>query len=162
MNQNNPGEVTILAGEARITLPASAILDNLLAAMKKPASPAAVTPFTRPALNEGEHYAGIILGKDGAADHHLILLPGEAIDIKWQAAKEWAAEQGGELPTRREQSLLFANLKEQFKPRWHWSCEEHPDNAHYAFVQDFDDGRQGYDRKDTEYCARAVRRVSVI
>lgn len=36
---------------------------------------------TRPTLNEGEHYAGLILGKDGEADYHLILLPGEANDI---------------------------------------------------------------------------------
>ena len=116
---------------------------------------------TRPTLNEGEHYAGLILCKDGEADYHLILLPGEANDINWRDAKNWAAEQGGELPTHREQSLLFANLQEQFQPRWYWSCEEHKEHAHCAFVQYFNDGHQLHSRKDTEDCARAVRRIAV-
>jgi hypothetical protein len=36
-------------------------------------------------LQEGEHYAGIILGKDGAPDHHVILLPWEANGVTWNA-----------------------------------------------------------------------------
>ena len=116
---------------------------------------------TRPTLNEGEHYAGLILGKDGEADYHLILLPGEANDINWHDAKTWAAEQGGELPTCREQSLLFANLQEQFQPRWYWSCEEYKEHANYAWIQHFDDGDQLYNYKGYEYCARAVRRVEI-
>src|SRR6478672_4360219 len=35
------------------------------------------------ALADGECYAGLILGKEGAPDHHLILLPGEAQDVSW-------------------------------------------------------------------------------
>ena len=112
-------------------------------------------------LKEGEHYAGIILGKDGEADYQLILLPGEAIDINWENAKEWAAKQGGELPTRREQSLLFANLKEHFKPRWHWSCETHQEHTRYAWSQLFNDGIQDYSYKDYEHFARAVRRLVI-
>lgn len=116
---------------------------------------------SRPALNEGEYYSGIILGKDGEADYHLIMLPSEAVDINWQDANTWAAEQGGELPTRREQSLLFANLKEQFQPRWHWSCEGHESRAYFAWSQYFVDGSQHYGSKDDEDCARAVRRVEI-
>lgn len=96
-------------------------------------------------LRNGEHYAGIIIGKDGEPSHHLILLPGDAEDIKWKDAKAWAEAQGGSLPTRREQSLLYANLKEQFQGRWHWSNEEHATDSDYAWSQSFDDGHQGYD-----------------
>lgn len=117
------------------------------------------TAPTRPELNEGEHYAGIILGKDGEADHHLILLPGEETDINWADAKEWAAKKGGELPARREQSLLFANMKEQFRPRGYWSCEEY--SANYTWGHYFYGSGQGYNNKDNEFCARAIRRVPV-
>lgn len=77
-----------------------------------------------PELNEGEQYAGILIGKDGAPSHHVILLAGDAEDLTWKAATEWAASVGGELPSRREQSLLFANLGEHFKGDWYWSAEE--------------------------------------
>ena len=43
------------------------------------------------ALSDGEHYAGVILGKDGKPDHHLVLLPGEAEDVSWSAAQAWSA-----------------------------------------------------------------------
>lgn len=72
--------------------------------------------FLKENMKTGEQYAGILLGKDGTPDQHIFLLPGEAESIKWQAAKDWAASAGGDLPTRREQSLLFANLKEAFQP----------------------------------------------
>ena len=117
--------------------------------------------MNKPELNPGEHYAGIILGKDGEADYHLILLPETTEGIDWADAKDWAAEQGGELPTRREQSLLFANLKEQFKPRWHWSCETHAVDAICAWGQGFGGGSQGNCHKGYEFCALAVRREEV-
>ena len=91
--------------------------------MKETASAKAI--FLASVLKPEEHYAGIILGKDGEPDHHLILLAGEAESVNWAQAKDFAAKAGGELPTRREQSLLFANLKEQFQPRWYWSGEQH-------------------------------------
>ena len=94
-------------------------------------------------LKAGEHYAGILLGKNGEPDHHLILLPGEAESVNWAQAKEFSAKAGGELPTRREQSLLFANLKEQFQPRWHWSGEQHASDSDCAWVQDFYYGSNG-------------------
>ena len=155
-------KITLKVGEAKITLPTETILKNFLATLGKAANqPAPVAAQNRPELNEGEHYAGIILGKDGEADYHLILLPGEAIDINWENAKEWAAKQGGFLPTRREQSLLFANLKEHFKPRWHWSCEAHQEHTHCAWGQNFDCGIQGFSYKSYERFARAVRRVYI-
>ena len=112
-------------------------------------------------LKDGEQYAGLILGKNGDADHHLILLPGEAESVTWPQANEFAKKAGGELPTRREQSLLFANLKEQFKPSWYWSGEQFaPDNC-YAWATYFDYGYQDYCPKTGSFRARSVRRLPI-
>lgn len=109
-------------------------------------------------LAAGERIAGQILLEDGSLSHHLILLPGDAEDLDWEAAKAWAAERGGELPTRREQSLLFANLKGEFESTWYWSSERHESNSGWAWSQDFYDGGQDYDHQCYELRARAVRR----
>lgn len=112
-------------------------------------------------LAAGEHYAGLILGEDGKPSHHLILLPGDVDEKSWSDAKSWAAEQGGELPTRREQSLLFANLKRHFELRYYWSAEEYETNDAYAWYQYFANGRQLYGHKGGSNCrARAVRRIA--
>ena len=112
-------------------------------------------------LKKGELYAGIILGKEDEPDHHLILLPGEAENVNWDDAKKFAAKTGGELPTRREQSLLFSNLKEQFQERWYWSGEQHAAYSYYAWFQDFINGYQGGRNERYAGRARAVRRVVI-
>src|SRR3989337_1055902 len=128
--------------------------------MKETASAKAI--FLASVLKPEEHYAGIILGKDGEPDHHLILLAGEAESVNWAQAKDFAAKAGGELPTRREQSLLFANLKEQFQPRWYWSGEQHASYSACAWIQIFVSGHQIYSHKDGGYRARAVRRLVIL
>lgn len=116
-------------------------------------------------LNPGERYAGLVLGKDGEPSHHLVLLPGQADDITWDKAMEWAGQQTGKyvasLPTRREQALLFANLKEEFEQRYYWSCEAHESESGWAWFQDFYYGGQCYDPKYGELRARAVRRLVI-
>lgn len=114
-----------------------------------------------PALKYGEHYAGILLGKDGAMSHHLILLPSERDDGPWQDAMDWAASNGGTLPTRREQSLLYANLPEQFKSEWYWSCEQHAAGSDCAWMQHFGYGTQGFSHESYYDRARAVRRLTI-
>ena len=109
-------------------------------------------------LKTGELYAGLILGKDGSKDYHLILLPDQANDVNWAAAMAWAKTVGGELPTRREQSLLFANLKDRFEPRLYWSCEKYASDSGYAWCQSFLSGGQGNGHKRGKFRARAVRR----
>jgi hypothetical protein len=110
-------------------------------------------------LEHGEHYAGLVLdAATGAPSHHLILLPGQAEDVTWQQAKDWAIEQRGELPTRQEQALLYANLKREFKPNWYWSAEQ--SSASYAWLQHFYDGNQYDNTKSYEGRARAVRRFA--
>jgi hypothetical protein len=108
-------------------------------------------------LKEGEHYAGLILNTDGTPSHHLVLLPEADKRMAWQAAVEYAKDQGGVLPTRAEQALLYANLKAQFQPAWYWSSEEY-DGGSCAWGQGFDDGYQIGIRKSYEGRARAVRR----
>ena len=113
-------------------------------------------------LKAGELYAGLILGQNGEPDHHLVLLPGEAEEVSWAAAKKFAAGAGGELPTRREQSLLFANLKSEFQPRWYWSSEQHAGYTGCAWSQYFYSGFQdNYGVKSASLRARAVRRLAI-
>lgn len=114
-----------------------------------------------PKLNEGEHYAGLILNDEGTPSHHLVLLPGDNDDATWQAAVDWAKSIGGELPSRREQSLLYANLKPQFQSDWYWSGEQHASVPQFAWFQLFSTGSQ-YGLLISGTCrARAVRRVLI-
>ena len=110
-------------------------------------------------LKEGEYYAGLILGKDGHSDYHLIMLPAEVADVSWPAAQDWAGGQGGELPTRRELALLFANLREQFERAWYWSSEPHETRAQLVWGQNFASGIQTMYGRPFRGHARAIRRV---
>lgn len=117
--------------------------------------------ITLPTLKKGEHYAGICLGEDGKPSHHLILLQGEAESVTWEQAKAWAKKAGGELPTRQEQSLLFANLKAQFKSYWYWSGTQPAATSDYAWMQHFGYGGQLNNHESYDYRARAVRRSPI-
>ena len=110
------------------------------------------------ALAAGEHYAGIVLDEDGDVSHHLVLLPGQAENLTWDKARDWAQSIGGELPTRQEQALLFANLKGKFEAAWYWSDERHESDGSYAWFQSFVNGTQLSSRESYEGRARAVRR----
>lgn len=130
------------------------------APVQAPATTTLALPALGIELQPGEHYAGVIVGGDGLPLHHLILLPGQAEDVTWDAAKTWATSVGGELPTRREQSLLFANLHGKFERAWYWSAEAHETDGFFAWYQSFYDGRQYYSPKSFEGRARAVRRLT--
>lgn len=138
-------------------------LADMIAEFKRQAETAVITlPGTTITLAAGELYAGILLDENGQPGHHLILLPGDVEGRSWESAKSWAQEQGGELPTRREQSLLFANLKSHFEARWYWSAEEYEPEDAYAWCQTFVNGIQSNTRKDVSSCrARAVRRLEI-
>ena len=113
------------------------------------------------ALSDGEQYAGVILGKDGQPDHHLVLFPGEAEEVSWAAARDWAVATGGQLPTRRELSLLYANLREHFQRVWYWSCEPQEPRAQLVWGQNFTSGIQTMYGRPFRGRARAVRRLIV-
>lgn len=110
-------------------------------------------------LGEGEQYAGLILGKEGKPDHHVVLLAGEAQDVSWSAAREWAIGIGGELPSRRELALLYANLREHFDRLWYWSSETQEPRAQLVWGQNFTSGIQTMYGRPFRGRARAVRRL---
>lgn len=126
--------------------------------------PTALALAALPALGaplDGGTFAGVITQKDG---QHVavVLLPAQGEDLAWQAAKDWAVEQGGQLPTRPMAALLFANVKAQLRNRWHWTDETFVDeddeeDASYAWYCSFYDGSQSYGRKRYGGCAVAVR-----
>jgi hypothetical protein len=88
-----------------------------------------------------------------------VLLPARGEKLTWDQAVEFASNAGGELPTRREQSLLFANLKQHFEATWYWSAEVYESDGSYAWYQGFGYGTQDDDRKSSEGRAVAVRRL---
>ena len=119
----------------------------------------ATIPAAIGAAFAGGIYAGIMRGVDGAPDEHLVLLPGAAEDVTWEAAGEWAKAEGGDLPTRREQRLLFINLKDQFEEDWYWSSEQAGPSL--AWLQSFNFGYQLISFRSYEGRARAVRRLPI-
>ena len=110
---------------------------------------------------DGEEYAGLIVSADGTKKHHLFLLPDERERINWEDAKAWAESIGGELPDRVESALLFATMKDHFKPGWHWTRGQHAASFRYAWFQNFDHGSQGSYNINDEIRARAIRRVAI-
>ncbi len=112
-------------------------------------------------LREGEAYAGLILGKGEEPDYHLVLLPEEAAEVSWPAARAWAAARGAQLPTRRELSLLFANLREHFERAWYWSDETHETRSQLVWGQNFSSGIQTVYGRPYRGRARAVRRIPI-
>lgn len=126
-----------------------------------------MTKIQIPLLNEGETYVGAIGDRNGDV-YHLILLPGDNDDASFADALEWAKSIGGDLPTRVESAMLFANVRDQFERRAYWTNEtfvdrDEPDedDAEYAWCQGFIDGYQGCHRKYSELRARAVRRLII-
>ena len=137
-------------------------LASLIAALSEQASPARLITIEADEieLQPGEHYAGAVLDADGEHQHHLVLMaPRPEAKLAWQAAMDWAEEVGGALPTRQEQALLYANCKPHLQPTWHWSCQEHEDDASSAWDSYFGHGGQYGDHKSFEGSAVAVRRV---
>lgn len=110
----------------------------------------------KPELNPGEIYVGRI------NDQHIILLPGDNNNAAWQDAMDWATSIGGDLPTRIEQAMLWANHRDQFQEDWYWSNETYERDSAFAWCQGFGSGSQSYGRKNSYYCrARAVRRLEI-
>ena len=156
--------ITLAIAGADVTIKAATLADLWLKQLAQEQGFCAHAPLphiTIPSLADGELWAGVLLNEDGSPSHHVILLPGDAARIGWNKAVEWAKEIGGELPTRREQSLLFANLKSQFKGEWYWSGEQHAATSDDAWGQYFDGGGQDDDFKSFEARARAVRRLPI-
>ena len=113
-----------------------------------------------PELADGEIYIGAI-GDAAGNLYHVILLPGDNDDDTHEAQLEWAKSIGGDLPTRIEQAMLWANHREQFKKDWYWSNEIHHTESGWAWYQLFVNGDQYYYGRHYELRARAVRRLVI-
>ena len=105
---------------------------------------------------EGGTFAGVITTKDGT-HCAVIRLPENGTELTWKKAMNWAAKQGGELPTRPVAALLFANVKATLPSGWHWTSEE--EGASYAWCCSFGGGDQYILRKSYEGSAVAVRLI---
>jgi len=157
--QPNDQQVTLQIGSAQLSV-ATQELFNAWLEKHLGVKPASSSSITVPAINDGEVYAGIILHEDGRPSHHVILLPGDNDDADWKTQMKWAAKAGGDLPTRAEQSLLYANAKKHFKEAAYWSSESHSNDGS-AWYQSFDDGYQDSTLKGYALRGRAVRRLVI-
>jgi len=83
-------------------------------------------------------------------------------NLTWQEAIDWAKSVGGELPTRFEAALIYANLRDKVDlDNWHWTATPYAGAERYAWMQIFHYGAQDYGHKGDDYRAVAVRRVPV-
>lgn len=115
--------------------------------------------FLKRHQREGERYAGLILSAD--SDYHLFLAAVGGVRLNWDEAMDWAKSLGADSPGRHEQSLLIANLKEEFENYCYWSNEQHADYSDCAWMQHFTKGNQLSTLKSGEYRTIAVRRVYI-
>jgi hypothetical protein len=118
-----------------------------------------------PPLAEGEIYIGAIGDKNGDV-YHLVLLPGDNDRAPHATQVEWAKRIGGELPNKLEAAMLFSHAKDAFEPAAYWTGEtlidpEDPENAAWAWCQDFLNGYQTSYHKILQLRARAVRRLPI-
>lgn len=118
--------------------------------------------MTLPELQDSEYNAGLVV-ENGKFSHWLILLPAVTDkDLTWQEALDWAKSVGGELPTRFESALLYANVRDQIDTDyWYWTATQHAGEPSWAWGQGFNGGRQHGLHKDIHNRARAVRRVPI-
>ena len=113
-----------------------------------------------PKLADGEIYVGAIGDALGNL-YHVILLPGDNDYATHGSQLEWAKSIGGDLPSRIEQAMLWANHRDQFKKDWYWSNETHHAESGWAWCQTFLEGYQGDDVRYSELRARAVLRLPI-
>lgn len=149
--------MTVIVNVGTLDAATTAFLQRLLNPATEIAS-AVPSLTTVPTAQPGERYAGIAFA-DGKPSHHLFLLDAKSDKtMKWDAAEAWAKSVGGELPSRFEAALLYANLRDQFDTsKWHWTAAQASSGS--AWVQYFGYGTQLDFGKDDEFLALAVRRL---
>ena len=79
-------------------------------------------PCVMPSLYSHEVYAGVVSHR--GAKMHLILLQGAARVVGADAAEEFAASVGGELPTYAELAYLGDLMPQRFKPGLYYTCDQ--------------------------------------
>lgn len=74
LNTKLDENITVSIGDASIIVPRERLVRSLLGDILGHVTTAATDGLRAPHLNEGEHYAGILLGKNGAPNHHRNLI----------------------------------------------------------------------------------------
>jgi len=110
----------------------------------------------------GGTFAGITTQADGTHCAVVLLADKPSSRLDWKAANAWAESVGGTLPNRPTAALLFATLKSEFEPYWHWTSEVDVDDGAYAWHQNFYDGYQDDTHQSCEGRARAVRLIHLV
>jgi hypothetical protein len=116
---------------------------------------------------QGGIYAGIVRGKDGTPDYHLIVGPEAADEMTWDDANGYAITVAAEghsdfvLPNQRDDHVAQANVSELFKPKWYWLSEQHASFSDDAWFQFFIYGYQFTWNKGYPCRVRLVRRLAV-
>lgn len=108
---------------------------------------------------EAGTFAGLTTKPDGTHCAVVLLADKAEKRLTWKASLAWAKKLKAELPTRPVAALLYANLKAQFEPEWHWTSEA--DDSSYAWVQGFYYGNQLSSFKSFVARARAVRLIQL-
>ncbi len=164
-------KVMLQVGDAEIIIPATTILQSIFGKATEHSKPSTIPRIGELWREQGGIYAGVMRGRDGGPDYHLLV--GDAVNqlelVAWDkamaAAKDMRCEVYGHkdytLPYRAEQSLLLANVPELFDKEWYWSCEQHAATAVSAWSQNFGDGNQDDWHKGSSNRARAVRRLNL-
>jgi len=170
----NQAETTIEVAGAKLTVQTESLFKAWMAqAIGQPAK--LPNPENKPPCigeiwpGQGGIYAGIMRGEDGAPDYHLIHATAEheLTGVNWEDACAGASvpDEGHadwSLPNRREARLLSINTPDGFDADgWYWTSTQHAANDSCAWLQNFHNGFQGYNRKSNEYRARAVRRLII-
>ncbi len=82
-------------------------------------------------------------------------------EMAWHEAVEWCKSVGGESPPREVLLMCYINedIKPSFKTSWHWSSVEV--NETTAWMQNFSDGYQLTNTKNSNSYVRAVRKCPI-
>lgn len=104
-------------------------------------------------------FAGLTTLPDGTHYAVILLADKPATDLTWKKAMTWAKKLKAELPSRPVSALLYANLKSEFEPKWHWTNGSY--DISYAWSQYFGYGTQRDFGKSFEASARAVRLIQL-
>jgi hypothetical protein len=89
----------------------------------------------------GGIYAGIVRGRDGGSDYHLIVGPENESDLGWDAANDWAKGLKHEgfsdydIGYRSDHSVAFGNVPDIFKKVGYWTREQHASGSSGAWGQ---------------------------
>ena len=140
--------------------------------MERLGGAAPVGTFAIPAVGEtwaaqGGRYAGLSLTDAGKPCHLIVAEEAPEDEKTWEAADKWARglivgdHRDFDLPNRHDGLVMYDNLAEHIEKVVHWLKTQHASDSGCAWYQGFDDGDQGYYRKDGKLRARAVRRLII-